>query len=65
MLFFPDGYLAVVAILRNLIQEDDLLFLQEPVEGLIPDALEILQRQYKNLQVRVLTEESFTSIPSS
>lgn len=65
VLFFPDGYLAVVAILRNLIQEDDLLFLQEPVEGLIPDALEILQRQYKNLQVRVLTEESFTSIPSS
>ncbi len=65
VLFFPDGYLALVAILRNLVLEDDLLFLQEPVEGMIPDTLEILQRQYKNLQVRVLAEDSFTSIPSS
>ncbi|MCR5164526.1 MAG: aminotransferase class I/II-fold pyridoxal phosphate-dependent enzyme [Thermoguttaceae bacterium] len=65
VLFFPDGYLALVALLRNLVLEDDLLFLQEPVEGMIPDTLEILQRQYKNLQVRVLADDSFTSIPSS
>ena len=65
VLFFPDSYLALVALLRNLVLEDDLLFLQEPVEGMIPDTLEILQRQYKNLQVRVLAEDSFASIPSS
>jgi len=65
VLFFPDGYLALVALLRNLVQEDDLLFLPEATDGMIPDTLEILQRQYKNLQIRVLTEDSFSAIPSS
>lgn len=65
VLFFPDGYLALVALLRNLVQEDDLLFIPEFTEGMIPDTLEILQRQYKNLQVRVLAADSFASIPSS
>lgn len=64
-LFFPDGYLALVALLRNLVQEDDLLFIPEFTEGMIPDTLEILQRQYKNLQVRALADDSFSSIPSS
>ena len=64
-LFFPDGYLALVALLRNVLQDGDELFVPQTTDGSIPDVLEIVQRQYEGVRTHLLTPGSLSDLPES
>lgn len=64
-LFFPDSYLALVALLRNLIQTNDRIFIPEETDGSIPDALEIIQRRHETVTVGTINEHCLESLPQT
>lgn len=64
-LFFPDGYLALVALLRNLIQANDFILIPEETGGSIPDALEIIQRRHETVSVGTISERCLDNLPQS
>lgn len=65
MLYFPDGYLALVALLRNLIQDDDWILIPPETDGAIVDVLEIVERQCESARIETLTEKSWEKIPET
>ncbi len=64
-LFFPDSYLALVALLRNLIQANDFIFVPEETDGSIPDALEIIQRRHETVSVGTISEHCLDNLPQT
>ncbi|MDO4575640.1 MAG: aminotransferase class I/II-fold pyridoxal phosphate-dependent enzyme [Planctomycetia bacterium] len=62
-LLFPDAYLALVAMLRNQIHDGDVLCVVPQAYVAIHDALEVIQRIRKNVQVRVPTTGTLSDIP--
>ncbi len=65
MLYFPDGYLAFIALLRNLIQEGDWILFPPETDGAIIDALEIVERLCDSARIEMLTEESWEKAPNN
>ncbi|MDO4629396.1 MAG: hypothetical protein Q4C70_09455 [Planctomycetia bacterium] len=65
MLYFPDGYLALVALLRDLIQEDDWILIPPETDGAIVDVLEIIERQCESARIETLTEKCWEKIPET
>ena len=65
VLFFPDGYLALVALLRNILQDGDELFVPQDTDGSIPDVLEIVQRQYEGVRTHLLTPAALAELPDT
>lgn len=65
VLLFPDGYLAFVALVRNLIQEGDVFFIPPESDGAVLDVLEIIQRHCESARFETLTSKSFENLPSA
>ncbi|MDO4571012.1 MAG: aminotransferase class I/II-fold pyridoxal phosphate-dependent enzyme [Planctomycetia bacterium] len=52
--FFPDGYMAYLALLRSLVREGDSILVATRERGIIKDALEIAHRRTRNVSIRAL-----------
>ena len=61
-LLFPDGFMAFVALLRNSIQNGDVLCVPQELDDEIWDALEIIQR-IRSVTFRVLKTDSLEDLP--
>ena len=61
-LLFPDGYFAMVAMIRNLIRDTDTILVVSDGYGAISDSLEIIQRQAPNAIIKSLTAHSFEEL---
>ena len=61
-LLFPDGFMAFVALLRNSIQNGDVLCIPQDLDDEIWDALEIIQR-IRSVTFRVLKTDSLEDVP--
>lgn len=65
VLFFPDSYMAFIALLRSVIQNDDLILVPPDASGSLLDVLEILPRHCENIHLGTLHVQTFKNIPST